>query len=152
MSAELDLHSQVILTSGIDIVTVSDDTPQVSAIIDTESDNGYYSLEFLTVTGTFGQPAATFTVVVEHGDDAALADAEVVDPQFLLPTPTETTDAYQVAAFTGADVNTQRRLGYIGKKRYVRYIVFPAGNDAAAVFTVVAMLGNPRTLPTGENQ
>lgn len=117
---------------------VTDDTAQVSAIIDLQ---GYDSCELMLVTGTLTDTNATFTVLVEDGDDSALADnAAVVDAELL------GTEA--LAGFTYADDVECRKIGYVGGKRYVRVTVTPSGNTGNLFLAGIAMLGHPNNAPT----
>lgn len=136
-----DLHNRVFATRAISATRVTDNTAQVSQIIDTQ---GFEALEFLTSIGTIADADATFTVLVEDGDDAALADAAAVADDFLLGTEAQ-------AGFQFDDDDQVRRLGYVGKKRYVRYTITPANNTGNADFSVVALLGRPRHAPTDAN-
>lgn len=115
-----------------------DNTPVVSAIVDLQ---GYDSLAFLIATGTLADADATFTVLVEDGDDPALADAAAVSDTYLLGTEA-------LAGFTFADDGVTRKIGYVGPKRYVRCTVTPANNTAAAPIAIIPVLGNPSDAAT----
>lgn len=115
------------------------DTARVSAIIDTQ---GFDSCELVLVNGTNTDANATFAVLVEDGNDSALADNATVAAGDLLGTPT-------LAAFTFADDNKCRKIGYVGQKRYVRVTVTPTGNNSGDWFMAgVAILGHPHIAPT----
>lgn len=115
------------------------DTARVSNIIDTA---GYESLELVLVNGTNTDTNATFTVLVEDGDDSTLSDNAAVDDAYLLGTEV-------LASFTFANDGICRKIGYIGLKRYVRMTVTPSGNNSGDWFMAgVALLGSPRTAPT----
>ncbi|MEN0652389.1 MULTISPECIES: hypothetical protein [Hyphobacterium] len=117
----------------------TDNTPIVSAIIDTRD---FESCELVLITGANTDANATFAVLVEDGDDAALADNAAVADAQLLGTEAE-------AGFGFADDVECRKIGYRGNKRYVRLTVTPAGNDAGNIFIAgVALLGHPREAPT----
>jgi hypothetical protein len=112
---------------------------RVSAIIDT---SGYDSLELVLINGTNTDADATFAVLVEDGNDSALADNATVAAAELLGT-------VALAAFTFADDNKCRKIGYIGSKRYVRVTVTPTGNNAGDWFmSGVAILSDPHIAPT----
>lgn len=118
---------------------VADDTAQVSAIIDTA---GFEALELVLQNGTNADVDATFAVLVQDGNDPALADASTVPANQLLGTIAQ-------AGFTFADDNEARKIGYIGGKRYVRVTVTPTGNTGGTLFLAgVAILGHPRSAPT----
>lgn len=108
-----------------------DNTAQVSAIIDTK---GYDALLFAILTGTLADADATFTVLVEDGAAADLADAAAVDDKYLLGTEA-------LASFTFAADDTTKKIGYRGMKRYVRLTITPASNTGAWGIAAVAILG-----------
>jgi hypothetical protein len=117
---------------------VSDNTAQVSQIIDRQ---GYESVTFAIAAGSLADADATFAVLVEHGDQSNLSDADDVDDADLLGTET-------LAGFTFADDNATRKIGYVGGKRYVRLTVTPSNNGSAALVAAVAILGHPHVSPT----
>ncbi len=118
----------------------TDNTAIVSQIIDRK---GYDSLTFLILAGANTDADATFTVLVEDGDDSDLVDdgAAVADEQLV------GTEA--LASFTFADDNETRKIGYLGDKRYVRLTITPANNAAGNIFVAaIALLGHPDLQPT----
>ncbi len=117
---------------------VTDNTVLTSAIIDT---SGYESLVFLIALGALAAGAATFAVSMDHGDDAALADAAAV-------AATNITGTLALAGFDQAADNKARKVGYTGSKRYVRLKITPAGNNAAAFISAIALLSDGRFIPT----
>lgn len=118
----------------------TDNTAIVSEIIDTQ---GYESLTAILNIGTNTDTNATFTVLVEDGDESDLSDYEAVPDAQLIGTEA-------LAGFTAADDDEScRKIGYLGSKRYVRVTVTPSGNDAGNIFVSgVAILGHPRHAPT----
>jgi hypothetical protein len=133
-----DLHNNIAIKRAISPVSVADNTAQVSQIIDML---GYNSLEFVIATGSIADVDATFTVLVEDGAVSNLSDAAAVADTFLLGTEV-------LAAFTFADDDKCRKIGYTGSKRYVRLTITPGGNASAALLSAVAILGNPGSAPT----
>lgn len=117
---------------------VTDNTAQVSAIIDTR---GYRSCVLALVTGTLSDADATFAVLLENGDDAALADAAAVPDEELNGTEA-------LAGFTFGDDIECRKLGYVGSKRYVRMTVTPSNNTGNLFLAGMAILGHPSIQPT----
>jgi len=90
-------------------------------IVDTQ---GYESLTFISAV------IDTTAYSLEHGDDPALADAVAVPADFVLG------ETAYTAAGTG-------KVGYVGKKRFVRFtVVNPAVDE-----TIVAVLGTPHEAP-----
>lgn len=133
-----DLFNQIHPLRVISPVSVADTTAQVGQIIDKR---GFESLTYVIATGSIADADATFTVLLEEGDNAALSDAVAVADADLLGTEV-------LAAFQYDDDNETRKLGYIGSKRYTRLTITPVGNASAAVLSAVAILGNPAIAPT----
>jgi hypothetical protein len=117
---------------------VTDNTAKVGSIIDRL---GYNSLTYVIQTGSLADADATFTVLLEHGDDPSLSDAAAVPDDDLVGTEA-------LAGFTFADDNETRKLGYTGGKRYTRLTVTPANNAGNAFVSAVAILGHPVSAPT----
>ena len=109
-------------------------TPLVSEIIDRQ---GYESCTFAIITGALTDANAVYAVLVEDGDaanlsdNAAVADAELVGTEVL-------------AAFTYANDNVCRKIGYVGNKRYVRMTITPTttADSGDSPIAVIAILGN----------
>lgn len=133
-----DMLNNIHPVTAIQPTTVSDNTPWVSAIIDT---NGFNSLTFLLLIGALTDADATFSVLVEDGDEQDLSDAAPVADSELIGTEAK-------AGFTFADDGKTRKIGYAGFKQYVRLTVTPSGNGADATLGALALLGHPRTMPT----
>lgn len=117
---------------------VTDNTAFVSQIIDTKD---YESLTFVILTGSLADADATFTALVEHGDNAALSDAAAVDDKELVGTEA-------LASFTFTHDDATRKIGYVGSKRYVRLTVTPSANTGNAFVAAVALRGHPGQFPT----
>lgn len=135
-----DLHSNIKYSRGISPVAAltNVNTPIVSQIIDTANFN---SCEFVILTGTDTDADATFTVLVEDGNNSALSDNATVDPSFLLGTVAQ-------ASYTFADDNVTKKIGYIGPKRYVRVTITPANNGAGDIFVAgMWVQGGARVAP-----
>lgn len=122
-------------------VSTDADTALVGEIIDKK---GFESVTYVIATGSIGDANATFTVLLEEGDAAAMGDATAVADADLLGTEA-------LAAFQYDDDNKCFKLGYIGSKRYTRLTITPSGNSgtpSAALLSAVAILGNPQIAPT----
>ena len=132
-----DLYNNVAVRRAISPVSVADTTAAVSQIIDRQ---GFGSLMFAIATGSIADADATFTVLVEDGDDSGLSDAAAVADAQLHGTEA-------LAAFRFDDDNETRKIGYRGFKRYVRLTITPVANASAALFSAVAILGNPSDAP-----
>jgi hypothetical protein len=135
-----DLHNNIHVKRGLSPVAAgTNNTAYVSEIIDTA---GYGSVEFILAIGANTDADATFTVLVEHGDNNALSDNAAVADEYLL-------GAEALASFAYNDDNEVRKIGYIGTKRYVRVTVTPANNDSGNIFMAgVWVLGHPVNMPT----
>lgn len=116
---------------------VTDNTPFVSQIIDLA---GYEKLVFAILAGQLADADATFTALVEHGDQANLSDAAAVPDAQL-------TGTEAAASFTFAHDDQTRKIGYVGNKRYVRLTITPANNSGAAYVAAVAILSGSRFRP-----
>jgi len=132
-----DLHNKI-HPSGVAVVTVTDNTAIVSGIIDMQ---GFNSLEFLIAAGTLADVDATFAVLVEEGDASNLSDAANVADGDLLGTEA-------LAAFTFADDDEARKIGYKGNKRYIRCTVTPTANTGNAPIAIIPIRGNADSSPT----
>jgi len=126
-----DKHNPYDCKRAISPVSVSDNTAQVSQIIDLQ---GYSSLEFVIAAGSLADADATFIALVEHGDAANLSDAAAVPDADLLGLESE-------ASFTFAADDRVYKIGYRGIKRYVRLTITPVNNASAALLAAVAILG-----------
>lgn len=133
-----DLMNNIHLARAIAPVSVSDNTAQVSQIIDRK---GYDSLTFAILAGSLADADVTFTALVEEGDAANLSDAVAVADADLIGTEV-------LASFQFDDDNEPRKIGYRGMKRYVRLTITPANNASAALVSAIAILGHPALAPT----
>lgn len=132
-----ELFSYVEVRPAINPAQEAGNTAHVGDIIDRQN---FESLLFAIAIGTLADADATFTVLVEHGDQSDLSDAAPVPD-------TELHGTEAGASFTFADDDSVRKIGYRGVKRYVRLTITPALNAAAADFGAVAILGGARKIP-----
>lgn len=116
---------------------ITNNTAQVCAIIDHQD---FESLTYVMTTGANADADASMTVLLEHGDNAALADAAAVPDAQLVGTEAG-------AVLTYADDGKTSKLGYKGTKRYSRLTVTPSGNTGTIYLSIVAVLGDPSTAP-----
>jgi hypothetical protein len=132
-----DLHNNIKCSlAEPPVAAVTDDTAFVSAILDTA---GFGSAEYVGILGTNTDANATFTVLVEDGDDSSLTDAAAVDDVHLL--------GVEAMGLDFADDNKVFKIGYCGPKRYVRVTVTPSGNTGNIFFAAVWIQGHPRKAP-----
>lgn len=113
---------------------VSDNTPFVGQIVDHA---GFRLAVYAINIGALAAAAATFTVLLEHGDAANLSDAAAVPDSQLTGTEAG-------ASFIFSDDNKVRKLGYVGTKRYSRLTITPAANTGSSFVTAICILGNSR--------
>ena len=133
-----DLASFVTPTRGISpAAAVTDNTAFVSQIADTYDHD---SLTFFALLGSLADADATFTVLVEEGDDSGLSDAAAVADADLIGLEAN-------ASFIFGDDNKVAKIGYKGTKRYVRVTITPANNTGNAYVAGMWLKGHPRTLP-----
>jgi len=117
-------------------VSVSDNTAQVSQIIDLQ---GYDACEIVVATGSLADADATFTALLEDGDAANLSDNAAV---------ASTARLGSLPSFVFSDDDKVFKVGYLGAKRYIRLTITPAANASAALFSAVAILGAAMKQPT----
>jgi len=136
-----DLANIITPKRVISPVSTEAGTALVGQIIDKK---GFESVTYVIATGSIGDADATFTVLLEEGDAAAMGDAAAVADADLLGTEA-------LASFIFSDDNKCFKLGYIGSKRYTRLTITPSGNSgtpSAALVSAVAILGHPAIAPT----
>lgn len=133
-----DLHNTIDVKRVISPVSVADTTAQVGQIIDRA---GYSQVEYLIATGSIADADATFTILLEDGEDSGLSDAAAVADAYLIGTEA-------LAAFQFDDDNECRKLGYKGAKRYTRLTITPVANASAAVLCAVCVLSGQASGPS----
>jgi hypothetical protein len=106
---------------------------------------GYNGVEFLVQYGAWTSTTGTVTIRVEECDNSttgnftSVADADLLGTEALAGLPAATrTD--------GVGDKVCKRIGYIGKKRYVRILEVPTGT-AAAVLSATCILHTPEVAP-----
>ena len=133
-----DLFNSINLKRGISPYDhATGDAAVVSQIIDMQ---GIDTLVFAIATGSLADTDATFTVLVEESDDAAMGSANAVSDADLLGTEA-------LASFTFGGDDKCFKIGYKGSKRYVTCTITPANNTGAALLCVIAITV-PQILPT----
>jgi hypothetical protein len=133
-----DLHNNIQVLSVFDPIDLgTGNTAKVGEIID-GADAG--AVEYIIQTGSLADTDATFTVLLEEGDNSALSDAATVAAADLLGTAA-------AASFIFSDDNKISKLGYTGSKRYTRLTVTPANNTGAVLISACAILGSLRAAP-----
>lgn len=131
-----DLMNRLAPARAISPVSVADNTAQVSQIFDTR---GMMGIALIIALGSIADADATFTVLVEEGDESDLSDATAVADADLIGTEA-------LAGFQFDDDNELRKIGYNGSKRYLRATITPANNASAALIAAI-WLGTPEDQP-----
>lgn len=116
---------------------VTDNTAFVTEILDT---SGYFANELLILLGSLADVDATFTVLVEEGDESDLSDNDAVADADLLGTEAG-------AAFLFSDDNKAVKIGYRGSKRYIRATITPAANTGNIFLAAGWLQAYPRSAP-----
>ncbi len=132
-----DLHNSIKVSRAISPVSEAGTTALVSQILDTAN---FAANELVIATGSIADADATFTVLLEEGDNSALSDAAAVADADLLGTEA-------LAGFQFDDDNETRKLGYIGSKRYLRATITPVNNASAALIGAVWVQAGARVAP-----
>lgn len=133
-----DLHHNIAVKDAVSPVSTTGNTAIKGLAVDRQ---GFDSVEFVATLGTITTAGTTYTVEVQESDTTTDGDFTAVADIDLLGTEA-------AASFVDSEVNTSKKIGYIGVKRYVRVKVTPAGNTGASTFAAVAVLGNPASVPT----
>ncbi len=115
---------------------ITTDTTTNGAIIDTKDST---ALEFILASGTITD--GDYTVSLQHGDDPGLSDTAAVAVE----------ETLGVAVYTDSDSDTAKRLGYIGKKRYVQIEILSANTSTGGTnFSAMALIANAKHQPTSD--
>jgi hypothetical protein len=117
---------------------VTDDTAQVSTILDTL---GYGGACLAFVTGTDADADMTVTVLLEESNDSGMSGAIAVADADMIGTEA-------LAGYGFADDAECRKLGYIGNKRYIRATNTSSGNTGNLFLAGMWVLGHPASAPT----
>ena len=134
MSADFDLHNKMFNLIAIPVAEHLLGSTNGN-IIDT---NNAYALEFVINSGGLAGPGQVdFTL--EHGDEQTLLDAEVVPDAFLI--------GNLIDIQLTSEVAETKRIGYIGKKRYVR-LDFVSTDEAAFGSLAIKFLFREESSPT----
>lgn len=130
-----DMHHSVTPETGFDLAIIATDTTSLGNIIDTAT---YESLEFLLISGTIADGA--YAVSLQEGDDSGLSDVAAVSADETLGD----------ADFALTDDDTSKKIGYIGKKRYVRLSIVSTATTSGGTLGAIALLGTAQTQPTAD--
>lgn len=130
--ASQDLHNNIDERVALAIQLINTDTTTAGVIIDTA---GYESLEFIMQAGVV--TAGDVTLIMQDGDDSGLSDVATVASDFRL------------GSLVTLDATGITRVGYVGKKRYVRVSAVSA-TSANLTVGASAILSNPHSAPVAQ--
>lgn len=135
---EYDSKTKQLIANPVLAQSITADGTTVGSIIDTK---GFESITLALMIHSIGG-VGDHTLSLEDGDDPALADTAPVlvadDPQTVIGTFKTLDTALQI-----------NRVGYIGKKRYLRATINTANAAAlTGVAGVIAVLANAQSGPT----
>lgn len=99
------------------------DTAVVSQILDRQ---GFDRVGIVIQTGALTDADATFACLLEESNASDMSGANTVAAADCVPAVAPAT----TLAFTFANDDTFRSVGYIGTKRYLRLTITPSGNGA----------------------
>lgn len=134
----MDLHNNIKVSRALSpAAAVTDNTAFVSQILDTQN---FEHNEVVIQAGSLADADATFTALLEESDASDLSGGTAVDDADLLGTEA-------LASFTYAEDNATKKLGYKGKKRYIRLTITPANNTGNAFFAAVWVQSGARKGP-----
>ena len=136
---EYDLHNSVLQVVATKTTLFAGDAETEGETIDTNTDGGFESVEFIVQSGVL--TAGTFTSVLEDSDTGAFGGEEtLVDSELVL-------GALPVFVFATGEDDVTKRVGTITKKQFVRLNIVGSGT-AGGTIGAVAVLSNARTRPT----
>lgn len=130
-----DCHNNMKYSSALSpVAAVTNNTAFVSQILDTA---GFAANELVLIAGSIADTDATFTVLIEDGDNSSLTDNAAVADANLLGTESG-------ATFLFSSDNKTAKIGYKGIKRYLRATVTPADNTGDIYLAGIWVQGAPR--------
>ncbi len=138
--ASQEIHNDVQQSVAYNIAAVAANGTTNGNIIDTQ---GFDALQFVLFVGA--RTDGTFTPLIQHGDQANLSDAVDVPDTDLVGTGITTG---QEAAAAINTLQTARRIGYVGIRRYVRLSVVASAVTSGATVGALAIRAKARTAPT----
>ena len=132
----MDLHHKSSVVAALTQQEIATDTTTVGETIDMA---GYEALEIVGLSGTITD--GTYTVALYEGDESDMSDEAVV-------AAAETLGAM---AWAATDDDTAKKLGYIGKKRYVRIKVVSASTSTGVdMIGAIAVKSSAHHVPTAD--
>lgn len=132
-----ELHNNIAVRRAVSPISQAGNAAIVGAIIDRR---GFGSLEYAITLGTITTAGTTYTALLEESAASDMSGSNAVADVDLLGTEA-------LASFVDTEINTSKKLGYIGSKRYTRLTLTPAGNTGASTISAVAVLGHASLSP-----
>lgn len=132
--SEYDIHSRLKADNALDDTNIATDTTTNGEIIDTAL---FDSLEFIPRTGTLVD--GDYAISMEHGDESNLSDATAVTAEETIGVATELSAANEVT-----------RVGYIGKKQFVRLVITSTNTSTGADLSAIAIQSNAHHMPVAD--
>lgn len=136
-----DITNDIGISQGLSPVAAgTDNTAYVSEILDMQGKSG---AAFITLIGTNTDTNATFTALLEEGDESDLSDNSAVADADMNMTEAG-------ASFTFANDDEVRKIGYRGSKRYIRVTITPAGNDSGNIYIAGVWIWKSNSMPVAQ--
>ncbi len=142
-----DMHSNILVLRAIEPKAVGTSgiaNGSLSPILDRR---GYDTAEFVILHGTAGVTSDTTVPVVYESDTAvsgdftSVADTDLLGTEALAGLPAQAT-----SRTSGTGKNIATKLGYIGRKRYLRLRLYGLGH-ATGIVAASLVLGKPERAP-----
>lgn len=138
-----DIHNNMKVVRSISPIAIgTTGTGQAGKIVDRQ---GFNSVEILLGYGTITATNAVITPVIKHGDVTgtmtSVADAD------LLGTEASAGIAAASTRTSGVSKNVDKRIGYIGGKRYVQVSKLSSTVTAGTVVHASVLLQRPNMAP-----
>lgn len=140
--ASRDLHNNVFYKNALSSTAINSNTTTSGATIDTFPDIQYYGLEIVIRSTAYTD--GTYTPNLQDSPDGTTWTD--VDNSFMIPD--------DGTAESGAVINGNnqiKRIGYIGKNRYVRLQIVSTSVTTGATLSALATLAFPSNAPTPAN-
>lgn len=128
--ASVDFKNSCVITNALNIQTIATNTTAAGTSIDLAA---YEAATFNFKLGV--RTDGSYLPVITESDDNSTFTA--VDSSFLIGTPT----ALAVS-------HASQRIGYVGKKRYVKASITSTSVTSGSTATADVILSSPRTAPT----
>jgi hypothetical protein len=133
--ANFDLYNLVDVQKGLSIGAITTNTTTSGDWIDTK---GSYGVMWSILSGTITD--GVYTANLQDADESDYSDAANVASDFVIGT-------YAGASYVAADDNTAKKIGYAGKKRYVRLQFVSTSVTTGGTLSATAQVGIPRHAP-----